>query len=291
MTEAFTDVFNKGSAWLSQDGVKMTSIEKLIKIILIFITIKILIKVSYVVIERFFDREQASKLRMEERKAKTLSAIIKSLCKYIIYFIGIIIILDVFGISTTSILATAGVGGLAVGFGAQSLVKDIITGFFILFEDYFSVGDYIQTSDYDGIVEEIGIRSTRIRAFSGDLHIIPNGYIEIVTNRSRGDMRAWIDVRIDYKEDIDRALEALNSVARKMCEDERINCGPTVLGVTSLDKDDVVLSIQAMTKPMEQWDVGRQMRKQVKEEFERRQIPISDCKRVVVEDGKEKIGD
>lgn len=278
-----TEVFNSINGWILQDGKEMTSLGKLIKVILIFISIRILIKVSHVIIDRFFIKEKIFKIRMEERKAKTLSTIIKSLSKYTIYFIGLVIVLDIFGIPTASILATAGVGGIAVGFGAQSLVKDIITGFFILFEDYFSVGDYIQTSQYDGIVEEIGIRSTRIRAFSGELYIIPNGFIDIVTNRSRGDMRTWIDVRINYREDINRALAALERVAESMCDDENINCGPTVLGVTNLAKDDIVLSIQAMTKPMEQWEVGRKMRKEIKEEFERRDIPISDFRRVIYE--------
>lgn len=277
------EVFNSVNAWLAKDSKDMSSIDKLLKTLIILISIKIIIKVSYVLIEKFFKREQTSKLRMEERKAHTLSAIIKSLCKYIFYFIGIMMILDIFGIPTASILATAGVGGLAIGFGAQSLVKDIITGFFILFEDYFSVGDYIQTSEYDGVVEEIGIRSTRLRAFSGDLHIIPNGLIDTVTNRSRGDMRAWVDVRIDYKEDIDKALDALNSVAKSMSEDERINSGPTVPGVTNLAKEDIVLSIMAMAKPMEQWGVERDIRKKVKEEFEKRNISISDSKRMVLE--------
>ena len=260
----------------------MTSIDKLLKTIIIFIAIKIIIKISYVLIEKFFIREQISKLRMEERKAHTLAAIIKSLCKYIFYFIGIMMVLDIFGIPTASILATAGVGGLAIGFGAQSLVKDIITGFFILFEDYFSVGDYIQVAEFDGVVEEIGIRSTRLRAFSGDLHIIPNGNIDIVTNRSRGDMRALVEVRIDYKEDIDKALDALNRVAKELSLDERINCGPTVPGVASLDKEDIVLSIIAMTKPMEQWDVQRMIRKKVKEEFEKSNISIGDSKKIIL---------
>lgn len=277
------EILNRIGNWFAQASDNMSPLEKLLKIILIFIAIKMLVKIAYVLIENFFKREQTLKLRMESRKAKTLSAIIKSLSKYIIYFIGLIIILDIFGIPTTSILATAGVGGLAVGFGAQSLVKDIITGFFILFEDYFSVGDYIETNNLDGVVEEIGIRSTRLRAFSGDLYIIPNGNIEMVTNRSRGDMRAWIDVRIDYKEDIDRALKALNTVAKTMGDDENINCGPTVLGVTNLAKEDVVLSIQAMAKPMEQWNVERKLRKEIKEEFERQGISISVCRKVLFE--------
>lgn len=278
-----TEVFNSINNWILQDGREITSLGKLIKVIIIFVSIRILIKVSHIVIDKFFNREKVLRVTMEERKAKTLSTIIKSLFKYLIYFIGLVIVLDIFGIPTASILATAGVGGIAVGFGAQSLVKDIITGFFILFEDYFSVGDYVQTGGYDGIVEDIGIRSTRIRGFSGELHIIPNGFIDIVTNSSRGDMRAWVDVRINYREDINRALEALETVAASMSDDENINCGPTVLGVTNLAKDDIVLSVQAMTKPMEQWDVGRKLRKEIKEEFERRNIPISDFRRVIYE--------
>ncbi len=278
-----TEIFNTINSWILRDGGDMTSLGKLLKVIIIFISIRILIKVTRVVIDRFFNREKVLKIRMEERKAKTLSTIIKSLSKYIIYFIGLVMVLDIFGIPTGSILATAGVGGVAIGFGAQSLVKDIITGFFILFEDYFSVGDYVQTGEYDGVVEDIGIRSTRIRSFSGELYIIPNGFIETVTNRSRGDMRTWVDVRINYKEDINGALEALETVAESMSHDENINCGPTVLGVTNLAKDDIVLSVQAMTRPMEQWDVGRKLRKEIKEEFERRGIPISDFRRVIYE--------
>lgn len=280
------EVFNYVQAWALKESKDMTSLDKLIKIVIVFIIVRIVIKISYILIDRFFKREQTLKLRMEERKANTLSAIIKSLSKYIFYFIGLLTTLEIFSIPTASILATAGVGGLAIGFGAQSLVKDIITGFFILFEDYFSVGDYIKTGEFDGIVEEIGIRSTRIRAFSGDLYIIPNGHIEIVTNRSRGDMRAWVDIRIDYTEDIDKAISALNRVSDKMSKDERINCGPKVVGVTNLTKEDVVLSIMAMTKPMEQWDVERALRKQVKEEFETSDIAISDSKKVVLESEK-----
>ncbi len=274
--------------WFASRPEDMTMLEKLLKIIIILVAIKVLTKVAYVLIDNFFKREQMLKLSMKKRKAKTLAAIIKSVCKYLFYFIGLIPILEVFGISTSSILATAGVGGLAIGFGAQSLVKDIITGFFILFEDYFSVGDYIKTSNYEGIVEEIGIRSTRLRAFSGDLYIIPNGYIETVTNMSRGDMRALIDIRISYKDDIDNAIEALDAVALKMIDDEDINAGPTVLGVTNLAKEDIVLSIQAMVKPMQQWSIERKLRKAVKEEFQKRGITISDGTRVFVERETEK---
>ena len=277
------EVFNIAkNSWFFGGSEDLNIIEKFIKIIIIFIIIKIVTRISYVLIERFFKKQQDLKVSIEERKANTLSNILKSLCKYTFYFIGSVPILDIFGIKATSVIATAGVGGLAIGFGAQSLVKDIITGFFILFEDQFSVGDYVEVKGFEGVVEELGIRATRIRAFSGDLHIIPNGNIDIVTNKSRGDMRALVDVRIDYEEDIDRSINALETVGRKMLDDEAITCGPTVLGVTKLEKDDIVISIMAMTKPMEQWAVERKLRKLIKEEFEKQDIPINNSQKIVL---------
>src|SRR5690606_35032709 len=155
--------------------------------------------------------------------------------KYVLYFIGTVIILDMFNINTSSILATAGIGGLAIGFGAQSLVKDVITGFFILFEDQFSVGDYVKIDSYEGIVEELGVRVTKLRDFSGELHIIPNGNINTVTNKARGAMRALVKVSIAYEEDIDRAIKILDGVCNRLKQSNKsIEEGPTILGVSDL---------------------------------------------------------
>ncbi|WP_026895382.1 mechanosensitive ion channel family protein [Clostridiisalibacter paucivorans] len=272
------------SVWLSGDNSQLSILEKGIKIVIILILIRVGIKVCHVIIDKFFDQQKSLKYRMEDRKAKTLSAILKSVVKYVIYFIGIIPILEIFGIQTTSILATAGIGGLAIGFGAQNLVRDVITGFFILFEDQFSVGDYINTSDFEGIVEELGIRVTKIRDFNGDLHIIPNGKIEIVTNRSKGSVRAWVDVGIAYEEDIDNAINVLNKLMEEIKEtNKNIVEGPTVLGVSNLGSSDVVLSIVAQTKSMEKWSVEREIRKKIKDTFDREGIEIPYPRRVVID--------
>src|SRR5699024_6993326 len=154
----------------------------------------------YVVIDRTMNRRKKGIFYADEKKINTLSTVLKNIIKYIFYFIGLVMVLDMFNISTSSILATAGIGGLAIGFGAQSLVKDIITGFFILFEDQFSVGDYVKIGEYEGIVEELGVRVTKIRDFSGELHIIPNSNIGAVTNRTRGAMRALVKVSVAYEE-------------------------------------------------------------------------------------------
>ncbi|WP_337960997.1 mechanosensitive ion channel family protein [Caloramator sp. mosi_1] len=130
--------------------------------------------------------------------------------RYTMYFVAAIWIFDI-----KTVIAVTGVAGVAIGFGAQNLVKDIISGVFILFEDQFAVGDYVVIDGLSGFVETIGIRVTKLRDFSGDLHIIPNGTISKVTNKTRGNMRALVDVDIAYEEDIDHAI----SVIKEVCEE------------------------------------------------------------------------
>ena len=193
-------------------------------------------------------------------------------------------VLDMFDINTASILATAGIGGLAIGFGAQSLVKDIITGFFILFEDQFSVGDYVKIGEYEGIVEELGVRVTKIRAFSGELHIIPNSNIEIVTNRARGNMRALVVITVAYEENMEKVSRVLNEVCNEVKKDnENIVEGPNLIGLSNLGEYGMDFTIIAKTIPMEQWGVEREIRKKVKESFDRENIEIPYPKMVIQE--------
>src|SRR5699024_2950848 len=139
-----------------------------------------------------------------------------------------------------SILATAGLGGLAIGFVAQSLVKDVITGFFILFEDQYAVGDFIEIEGITGTVEEIGLRITKIRGFKGDLNIIPNGQILMVTNYTRGNVLAVVEVSVAYKSDIDRATDVMQKVADAYAkQDDDIVEPPNVLGVVNLGPNGV----------------------------------------------------
>ena len=255
-----------------------------IKIILIFLLIKILTKIVYIIIDRALHRKKNNIFSVDEKKINTLTTVLKNVVKYIFYFIGIVMILDIFGINTASILATAGIGGLAIGFGAQSLVKDIITGFFILFEDQFSVGDYIKLGEFEGIVEELGVRITKLRDFSGELHIIPNSNIGVVTNRTRGAMRALVKVNVAYGEDIDRVIRVLDDLCKKIKEsNESIVDGPTILGVSDLGEYGMDLTIVAKTNPMEQWGVEREIRKRVKEAFDKENIEIPYRKRIIYE--------
>ena len=256
----------------------------LLKIIFIFIAAKLSIRFMNMVVDKFFQNRSKLKLMGEQRRFDTLKDIIKSILRYIIYFVAFTPILETLGVNISSLIAAAGIGGLAIGFGAQNLVRDVITGFFIIFEDQFHIGDYIETGGKSGIVDEMAIRVTKIRDFNGDLHIIPNGSIDQVTNRSRGNMRALVEVSIAYEENIDRTLEVLRKLCTEIAEEnDKIMEGPTVLGVSKLGESDVVIAIMAKTIPMEQWAVERELRKRIKERLEDKGIEIPYPRRVVIE--------
>ena len=267
---------------LRDEGGELNLLGKLFTIILIFVVIRLISAVFNKLIDRTIKLESMSKLQITDSRRDTLTAILKRIVRYILYFMGIVISLELFSINTTSIIATAGIGGLAIGFGAQSLVKDIITGFFILLEDQYTIGDYIQINDKEGVVEELGLRVTKVRDFSGELHIIPNSSINIVTNRTRGAMRALVKMTIAYEEDIDNALRVMESVSNEIASsNENIVEGPTVLGISEMANSGVVITAVAKTIPMEQWSVERMMRKAYKQAFDKEGIEIPYSKLVV----------
>jgi len=270
------------NSFLKNTDVDLNLFGKIITILLIFIAIGVIVKVANRIIDRTLTYKSFSKFQISDRRRDTLTNILKKVVKYTLFFIGIVMSLEIFNINTASIIATAGIGGLAIGFGAQSLVKDIITGFFILLEDQYAVGDYVQIDSKEGIVEELGVRVTKIRDFTGELHIIPNSSITVVTNRTRGAMRALVDISIAYEVDIDRALEVMERVSGEIAKtNDTIIEGPTVLGVASFGSSDVVIRSIAKTKPMEQWAVEREMRKKYKQAFDREGIEIPYSKVVV----------
>ncbi|MDP3487472.1 MAG: mechanosensitive ion channel family protein [Bacillota bacterium] len=254
----------------------------LMRVIILVLVAKLLMRLGYALIGNLFNTER-TRFKMESRKAKTLDVLLKSVLRYAIYFLVGIAILDAIGVPTSSIIASAGIIGLAVGFGAQGLVKDVLTGFFILFEDQFSVGDYVQTAGLAGVVEEVGIRVTKLRDFSGVLHIIPNGAIDKVTNHNRGNMRAMVDVSVAYEEDPDVVRSVLDIVASEMAADTpTIVEGPRVLGIADLAESAVIFRVWASTLPMEQWGVERELRRRIKLAFDREGIEIPYPRRVII---------
>ena len=246
--EDFEVVFNKG-----------------IKIISIVIIMYLSIKIGKYLIKKAVDKQVKSNaaLSLDPQRAKTLGGVMKSILKYSVYFLGITSILSVLfgGISFTF----ASIGGVALGLGSQSLIKDFINGFFILFEDQFGIGDYVTIGNFSGIVQTIG-RTTIIKDFTGDIHSIPNGMISEVTNHSRGNTRFIVDVDIAYEEDIDNAINAIKECCDKFQKEHEdfINEPIEVSGVSALAASSVTIRTVGRTKPLTQWKMENELRKAIK---------------------------
>lgn len=273
--EGVIAIFNQIGGKVTEPQLWVKGIIILIKVIAILMATKLILSFSKKMIERFF-REKEDDDRYTRQRNNTLQSVLKSALRYLIYFIAATMLLTVFGISPAPILASAGVLGLAVGFGAQSLVKDIITGFFILFENQFVVGDYIKVVGVDGIVEEIGLRVTKIKNFDGDLHIIPNGKIDQVTNLTANVRRVVVDAPIEYEQDISEATVVLEELCEEINKEYTniIEEGPKVLGVQELAASSVNIRVIAMVEAMESWQLGRILKQRIKEKFDQEDIGI-----------------
>ncbi|EYE88664.1 mechanosensitive ion channel protein MscS [Fervidicella metallireducens AeB] len=250
-----------------------------------------LIKVVNKLIEKFFHTQKNSRFPINEKKADTLSELLKSVVRYALYFVSILWIAEqILPNSTKTILTLTSVAGVAIGFGAQSVVKDVIAGFFILFEDQFAVGDYIIVDNMSGVVEVVGLRVTKLRDFTGDLHIIPNGSIVKVTNKSRGNMRALVNVDIAYEEDIDHAVKVIKETCQEIKKDYQdiIVEGPDVSGVTNLGTSGITLRVIAKTVPMKQWDVEMELRRRIKYALDKEGIEIPYPRNVIIHKNRER---
>lgn len=241
------------------------------------------IKIGDLIINKIFQPRE--KLYFDERRVNTMRTLLRSVLRYAVYFILIFVVLDnVTNKNIKGFLAGAGIIGVALGFGAQSLVRDVITGFFILFENQYAVGEYVTIGNLSGFVEEMELRVTKLRDWGGEVHFIPNGQVTTVTNFSRGSMRALVEISITYEEDIDRALAVLKRTAAEVAGELKdvLVEGPDVLGVVALGPSEVVVRTVAKTKPMEQWAVEREIRKRFKEAFDQAGIEMPYTKRVML---------
>ena len=258
---------------------------KIIMIVIIFILMMIAIRIANKFIDSMVKNQIESnhKFSMDEKKAKTIGILLKSLVKYSVYFLGITSMLSiVFGAISW---AFASVGGVAVGLGAQSFIKDMINGIFILFEEQYSVGDYVTIDNSKGIVKAIGLRTTELRDFNGDIYIIPNGSIQVIVNHSKGDMRVLVDIGIAYEADIELAISVINEVCSQYNqENPNITTPIEVLGVTALNDSNVNIRVIGETKPMKQWEAERELMKRIKLEFDKRGIEIPYNKVQVIND-------
>ncbi|WP_254052747.1 mechanosensitive ion channel family protein [Bacillus sp. V59.32b] len=261
----FERMLNKLSEQFLNEDTWFNFGEGLLKIILIVAISGFVIKIGKKIIKKFFALREKSPLRVSERREATILRLSQNVLTYVIYFISFIMILEIMGIEVKALLAGAGIVGLAVGFGAQSLVKDVITGFFIILEDQFAVGDYIRINQFEGEVLEIGLRTTKIKSPTGELHVLPNGSIMEVTNYSVLNSVAVVDVSIPYDSDVELAERVISELLKGMPERyEDLVKTPELLGIQTLSPTEIVLRVLAETQPTRHWYIGRILRKEIR---------------------------
>jgi small conductance mechanosensitive channel len=231
------------------------------------------------------ERLDAAAIARRAQRAETMAGIFQSVITVIVIAVVTTMILSEVGVNIAPIIASAGIIGIALGFGAQSLVKDFLSGIFIFMEDQYGVGDVIDLGEAIGSVEAVTLRMTRLRDVNGTVWFVPNGEIVRVGNQSKNWSRAVVDVGVGYSEDLARVQQVLREIAHDMWEDEDFKGviieEPEVTGVEMLAPDSVTVRVLVKTAPLQQWAVARTLRQRIKARFDHEGIEIPFAQRVV----------
>lgn len=226
----------------------------LVSLFVVLIVIVLTKGISFLV-RRFILKKQGG---VHTQKTHTVITVLSNVITVVIAFWGFMYILELFGVNTGSIIATAGIGGIAIGFGAQSLVKDVIAGAFLLMGDQYVLGDYIKAGGAEGYVIGMTLRITTVKAFNGEITHIPNGSITTVTNISREPMRALADIQVPYELDPDEVSKRLNRALETHAQEvDWYTEKPAVLGITGYSDFTYRITVVGHTKPMQQWAAER----------------------------------
>jgi small conductance mechanosensitive channel len=246
-----------------------------------FIVLTIIVSVVRRRLRRVFERKIPEERMTLRKRTLTFNSVVSNLIIVIAFLAAALIIAGELGISVTPLLAGAGVAGIVIGFGAQSLIKDLINGVFILFEQWYQVGDVITIGEKTGVVERFNLRTTVIRDLEGTVHYIPNGEISSLGNRTNLWSRAVIDVGVHYDENTDRVVEIMEGIFDDIMKDKEYkDCileRPSILGsggVSELGDSAVMFKVVCKVTPGEQWNIERQLRKRVKDRFDEVGIEI-----------------
>jgi len=257
---------------------------KFLTIIIIFVVAKIALSVINKLIERSLTPLKKSKnYKKRISRANTLIPLLQSVSKYVVFFIAGVMVLKELGVDTTGIIASAGVVGLAIGFGAQSLVKDVLSGAFLLFEGAISVGDSVNVGEHSGTVEVIGLRNIHLRKYSGELRVIPYGEVNSFGNFNRGYMRAIVKVGVAYEQDVEKGMKILEEIANKWAEENKdiVLEAPVIQGILSLGSSEITLRVAIKVKPLTHWGAERELKRRIKDTFDKEGIEIPFPRQVV----------
>jgi small conductance mechanosensitive channel len=262
------------------------SLASLLHLIIIFVVAlflnHLLRLVTNLLIKPAGSEARAAKAR--EQQTRTLAGVLYSASSKTVWAIALLTAAEEFGINVTPVVVLAGLVSLAIGFGAQNLVRDIITGFYIILEDQYVVGDTIQVGDTFGRVEHVTLRRTVVRDPRGALVTLSNGDIRTVANLSRDWSQTFVDVALSPQVPQEKALQALEAAAAELRSDsswsQAILDGPRILGLQNFDQSSSTIRLQVRTAPSRQDDVARELRRRIQLEFQRREIPVSGVQRV-----------
>ena len=244
----------------------------------VFVTIAVLL-VAYVVLTRFIERRLAARegepgVSPRMLRLRTVSSLLTNVFRWLIGFVVLVVVLRELGVDVQALVVSAGVLGLALGFGAQSLVKDVITGLFLLFEGLIAVGDLVEVDGHHGTVEAIGLRVTKLRAFDGSLHVVPNGQLAAFTNRSRGWARAVVEITLPREVPVESALGVLTRVGEEWARESGVALeAPQTHGVVRFNGPEAVLRLTAKVESDKRLEAEYELRRRVKQAFEREKWP------------------
>lgn len=242
------------------------------------VLVLIALKITKVIGKRLLVLFQKNKDDEFKKRAETLSSIIQIILRISIIAIASIIVLSELGIEIGPILATAGIFGLAVGFGAQNLVQDVISGFFLLLEDQVRVGDVVQVAGKGGVVEKVTLRMIILRDLGGNVHFIRNGKVDVVTNMTKDYSRYVFEIGVAYRENVDDVIEVIKEVDEELRSDPQFKddiLEPIeILGLDKFADSAVIIKARNKTKPIKQWAIGRAFNKRLKRVFDARDIEI-----------------
>jgi len=266
----FKNILSVLEAWFLNTGIRIIVIA-----LITFIVIRILRVTTSKLMMLFLKRKEDEESR---KRAQTLASVIKNLLTVIVFIITTMTLLGQLGIEIGPLLAAAGIVGLAIGFAGQNLVRDLINGFFIFFWDQIRVGDVIQVAGKSGLVESINLKMTVLRDLAGNVHFIPNGNIDIVTNMTKDFSCHLFEVGVAYREDVDevmKLIEEMDEELRNVPEFKDLILEPIeVLGVDQFADSAVVIKARVKTRPGKQWTVAREFNRRVKKKFEEKNIEI-----------------
>jgi small conductance mechanosensitive channel len=213
-----------------------------------------------------------------QKRTQTLGSIIRYVLIIAIFIVASMTVLKELGVEIAPVLAAAGIVGLAVGFGAQSLVKDVISGFFMLLEDQIRVGDVVQIAGKGGLVEKINLKTTILRDLAGNVHYVPNGHIDVVTNMTKDFSRYVFDIGVAYRENVDEVIGVIKEVDEELRNDpdykNDILEPIEILGLDQFADSAVIVKARTTTMPIKQWRVGREFNRRLKKKFDERNIEI-----------------